>query len=253
MKRSSLLLFLLGTALLSWRPVECSTNVRIKDIARVEQVRNNQLIGYGLVVGLDGTGDKARTEFTTQSLANMIEKIGVTVDPSVIKVKNVAAVVVTATLPPFVRSGSRIDVTVSSIGDARSLQGGMLLMTPLKAANGLTYGVAQGPLSLGGYLGGGGGERLVKNHPTVGRIPAGALVEREVDFRFDQLSSLTLVLRDGDFTTAGNVAAAINRDLLFARAKAVDSRAIASGRFCLMLAPMVERMNATLLRLEESP
>ena len=226
MRKSLSMLFLSTALLLVTGRAEPSTNVRIKDIARVEQVRNNQLLGYGLVVGLDGTGDKERTQFTIQSLANLIERIGVTVDPSALKVKNVAAVCVTATLPPFVRSGSRIDVTVSSIGDAKSLQGGTLLMTPLNGANGLTYGVAQGAVSIGGFQGGGGGERLVKNHPTVGRIPGGALVEREVDFRFDDLTNLTFVLRNGDFTTARNVAAAINGFLKRPEARAVDARAI---------------------------
>ncbi len=154
---------------------------RLKDIAAVQGVRGNQLVGYGLVVGLDGTGDGTGATFTPQSVASMLQKFGVTVPPGALKLKNVAAVMVTATLPPFVKNGSAIDVTVSSLGDAKSLQGGTLLQTPLQAANNQVYAVAQGALSVGGFLAGGGaGGSVSKNFVTVGRIPGGALVEQDV-------------------------------------------------------------------------
>ena len=159
--------------------------VKIRDIAKVEGIRENQLYGYGLVVGLNGTGDKDQTKFTVQSLAMMLDRLDVAVDKSQIKVKNVAVVMVTATLPPFARAGQNIDVTVSSVGDAKSLEGGTLLMTPLVAANGQTFAVAQGPLSVGGGTAAAGGSSVTKNHPTVGRIPNGAIVEREVDYDMD--------------------------------------------------------------------
>ncbi len=187
--------------------------LRIKELAYVRGVRPNELIGYGLVVGLNGTGDKSGTKFTIQSLANMLTRMGVTVKASDIKVKNVAAVVVTAKLPPFAKRGTRIDVVVSSIGDASSLQGGTLLLTPLRGADGLVYAVAQGPVSVGGFsVGGAGGGRVQKNHPTVGRIPGGALVEREVPL-FLEDGALSIYLRRPDFTTAMRVAEAINRKM----------------------------------------
>jgi flagellar P-ring protein FlgI len=152
--------------------------VRIKDIAHVQGVRDNQLTGYGLVVGLTGTGDSDKTFFTAQSIAGMLKTFGITVSPSQLKVKNVAAVMVTATLPPFGKSGDTIDVTVSSLGDAKSLQGGTLVMTPLRAGNGATYAVAQGAVSIGGFSASGGGSSASKNFQTVGRVPNGALIER---------------------------------------------------------------------------
>ncbi|MGA1847553.1 flagellar basal body P-ring protein FlgI [Deferribacter abyssi] len=160
--------------------------VKIKDIARVNGIRDNQLIGYGLVVGLNGTGDKSGTQFTIQSLVNMLDRMGITVDKKKVKVKNVAAVMVTAKLPPFAKAGTRVDVTVSSIGDAKSLEGGTLLMTPLAGPDGKIYAVAQGPLSVGGLNVSAGGGGTVKNHPTVGRIPNGAMVEKEIPFSLDQ-------------------------------------------------------------------
>ncbi len=160
--------------------------VKLRDLAQVEGIRDNQLIGYGLVVGLNGSGDKNNTEFTVQSLVNMLDRMGITVSQNDVKVKNVAAVMVTAKLPPFAKSGNKIDITVSSIGDAKSLEGGTLLLTPLLAANGLTYAVAQGPLSVGGMNVSAAGAGVIKNHPTVGVIPNGATVEKEVDFALDQ-------------------------------------------------------------------
>lgn len=184
--------------------------VRIKDIANIKGVRTNQLVGYGLVVGLDGTGDDKKSNFTTQSIASMLEKMGVTVNPKEIKAENVAAVMVTADLPPFARAGARIDAIVSSIGDAENLQGGNLLMTPLKAADGNVYAVAQGPVNTGGFAAQGAGASVSKNFPTVGRLIEGATVEREVNFEFNTRTALTLNLQQPDFTTASRVTDAIN-------------------------------------------
>jgi flagellar P-ring protein precursor FlgI len=185
--------------------------VRIKDIADIKGVRQNQLVGYGLIVGLDGTGDSASAIFTIQSMASMLEKMGVTVKAEDIQVDNVAAVMVTTDLPPFARTGSRIDVLVSSIGDAENLQGGTLLFTPLKAADQQVYAVAQGPISTGGFaVGGASGSGVQKNFPTVGRVVNGALIEKEIPNNFNQKQSLTLTLHSPDFTTSSRVARAIN-------------------------------------------
>ncbi|MCK4985098.1 MAG: flagellar basal body P-ring protein FlgI, partial [Desulfobacterales bacterium] len=187
--------------------------VRIKDIADLKGVRQNQLVGYGLVVGLEGTGDSDDSLFTIQSLASLLEKMGVTVQTTDIEdVENVAAVMVTTDLPPFASLGSRIDVLVSSIGDAENLQGGTLLFTPLKAADGKVYAVAQGPVSTGGFaVSGNSGDQVQKNFRTVGRVVGGALVEKEIHSNFNQKDSLTLALHAPDFTTAARVAQAINR------------------------------------------
>lgn len=184
--------------------------VRIKDIARVDGVRNNQLTGYGLIIGLAGTGDSDKTIFTAQSISSMLKTFGVTVSPAQFKVKNVAAVMVTATLPPFIQPGNTLDVTVSSLGDAKSLQGGTLLMTPLKAANGAVYAVAQGPVSIGGFSVSAGGSSASKNFSTVGRVPSGALVEREVPTAITDGETLNMILQQPDFTTASRVSKAIN-------------------------------------------
>ncbi|MDH3882648.1 MAG: flagellar basal body P-ring protein FlgI [Desulfobacterales bacterium] len=187
--------------------------VRIKDIADIKGVRGNQLVGYGLVVGLEGTGDSDDSLFTIQSLASLLEKMGVTVQPADIEdVENVAAVMVTTDLPAFATLGSRIDVLVSSIGDAENLQGGTLLFTPLKAADSRVYAVAQGPVSTGGFaVSGNSGDQVQKNFPTVGRVVGGAMVEKEIHSNFNQKDSLTLALHKADFTTATRVAQAINR------------------------------------------
>lgn len=186
---------------------------RIKDIADIKGVRQNQLVGYGLVVGLKGTGDSDDALFTIQSLASLLEKMGVTVQPDdIADVENVAAVMVTTDLPAFASQGSRIDVLVSSIGDAENLQGGTLLFTPLKGADGSVYAVAQGPVSTGGFaVSGNSGDEVQKNFPTVGRVVGGALVEQEIHSNFNQKDSLTLALHEPDFTTASRVAQAINR------------------------------------------
>ncbi|MEK7747690.1 MAG: flagellar basal body P-ring protein FlgI [Nitrospirota bacterium] len=186
--------------------------VRIKDLADVAGVRSNAIIGYGLVVGLAGTGDKTGTLFTTQSLASMLTRMGITIDPSKVKVKNVAAVMVTAKLPPFAKPGARLDVTLSSLGDASTLQGGTLLITPLKGPDQVVYAVAQGEISVGGFVGG-EADKVQKNHPTVGRIPAGGIVERVVPNVFNEKETLSFMLRDPDFTTATRLADVINKQM----------------------------------------
>ena len=187
---------------------------RIKDIADIEGVRKNVLIGYGLVVGLAGTGDSANAiPFTRQTLINMLERMGVNSKAAVdtLKTKNVAAVMVTAELPPVSRQGSRIDVTVSSLGDAKSLEGGQLLATPLLAADGNTYAVAQGSLIIGGFTAEGAAGTVSKNHTTAGRIASGAVVEQETGFELSEMQRVRLILRNPDFTTALRMSEAINR------------------------------------------
>jgi flagellar P-ring protein FlgI len=196
---------------------------RIKDIANLEGVRENQLVGYGLVVGLNGSGDSASTQFTVQSLVNMMERLGLSVDRTKVKVDNVAAVIVIAQLPAFAKAGSNIDVLVSSIGDADSLAGGTLLMTPLKGSDSNIYAVAQGPLVVGALSFGGKAAKVQKNHPTVGRIPGGALVEREVCFALPEGEKLTYRLKKPDFTTVSRMAAAINTRFGAGTACSIDS------------------------------
>ena len=197
---------------------------RIKDIAAVKGIRSNQLFGYGLIIGLNGSGDKDGTTFTIQGLVNMLEKMGIRLQASDVKIKNVAAVMVNATLPPFARIGKKIDVVVSSIGDAKSLQGGTLLLTPLKGVDGKIYAIAQGPISVGGYsAGGAAGGGVTKNHPTVARISGGATVEREVPLSLKDKRELTIILNNADFITATRTADAINLRFGDGIAKAVDS------------------------------
>jgi flagellar P-ring protein precursor FlgI len=186
--------------------------VRIKDIVDIRGVRSNQLVGYGVVVGLDGTGDDDKSELMNRGLSRMLDHLGVSVRPEEIDSDNAAAVVVTADLPPFARSGSRIDVTVSALGDAENLQGGTLVLTPLRAADGRIYAVAQGAVSTGGFAAGGAAGSIQKNFPTVGRIPGGALVEGEVNAAFGG-DRLVLALKRPDFTTAIRTADAINAAL----------------------------------------
>jgi len=182
---------------------------RLKELVSLEGVRDNQLMGYGLVVGLAGTGDRRQTVFSAQSLTNLLERMGLTVDPTTIQVKNTAAVMVTGTLPPYSQAGSRIDVTVSALGDSPSLQGGVLLMTGLKGADGQVYAVAQGPLVLGGFQAGTGTNSQTQNHPTVGRVPNGAIVER-VAPSANITAHLRLQLQRADFVTAARVTEALN-------------------------------------------
>jgi flagellar P-ring protein precursor FlgI len=190
---------------------QASFAARIKDIAGLEGVRENQLVGYGLVVGLEGTGDGKKSRFTIQSMGSMLERLGMTINPKDITMGNVAAVMVTADLPPFAKPGTRIDVLVSSIGDAKTLYGGTLLFAPLKGADGNIYAVAQGPVSIGGFSAGGEGGRVQKNFPTVGRVVGGALIEREVPTSFSQKRMLVLGIRNPDFTTASRMVEAINQ------------------------------------------
>jgi flagellar P-ring protein FlgI len=204
--------------------------VLIRDVASVEGIRNNSLIGYGLVVGLKGSGDKQQTYFTIQTLASILQRMGVEIPPSVIQstvqVKNVAAVFVTASLPPFARPGMPLDVIVSSAGDARSLEGGLLLLTPLYAADGQVYAAAQGPLVVGGYSVGSGGNSKQVNHPTVGRIPNGGLIERDSALDLTKLQHLSLLLNEASFTTVEEVAAVINHELATPAANVIDSRRV---------------------------
>ena len=199
---------------------------RVKDIAQVQGVRDNQLVGYGLVVGLNKTGDRRQTIFSTQTLLNMLERMGITVASKDIRVENIAAVMVTGELSPFARAGTRIDCTVSSIGDARSLQGGMLVQTPMKAANGLVYAVAQGPVTIGGFTAGNAFSGVQVNHPTVGRIPSGAIVEKEVSIDLLHKDYLDLVLNENDFTTTNRLETGINQKLGGSLAKSLDGRTV---------------------------
>ncbi len=184
---------------------------RIKDIAALQSARDNQLIGYGLVIGLQGTGDSLRNSpFTEQSIRAMLENLGIATRGGQARAKNVAAVIVTANLPPFVKSGARIDVTVSSMGDAASLTGGTLVMTPLRAADGDIYAVAQGPVAVSGFSAQGDAEKLTQGVPTAGRVPNGAIVEREIEAAFGDTASLTLQLYNPDFSTAVRITDVIN-------------------------------------------
>ncbi len=203
----TLLFFFLNASLV------LATPIRIKDLVEFDGVRGNDLVGYGLVVGLNGTGDGIRNApFTEEIMSNILERLGVNVTGEQFRPKNVAAVFVTATLPPFSRAGSQIDITVSAIGDAKSLLGGTLIMTPLNAADGEIYAVAQGTIIAGGISAEGDGGSVTQGVPTAGVIPAGARVEREIDFELSSLSTLRLALRTPDFTTAGRIEQAINED-----------------------------------------
>ncbi len=200
--------------------------VRIRDLATVEGVRENSLVGYGLVVGLNGTGDRDQTIFTTQALSSVLQRLGVQIPPTGPRVKNIAAVLVTAKLPPFAAPGTSIDVSVSSIGDATSLNGGTLLVSPLRAVDGEIYATAQGPLALGGFSAGNSANAKQVNHPTSGRIPNGATVERNVSNVLSGRSALSLILREQDFSTAHAVETEINHEMMRPIARAVDARRI---------------------------
>ncbi len=200
---------------------------RVKDLADIRGVRSNPLIGYGIVVGLQGTGDSSSSLFANRSLAGLLAKLGIVIRADDLNVSNVAAVMVTADLPPFARVGEAIDITVSSIGDAKSLQGATLLATPLLAVDGEVYGLAQGPLTIGGFtLSGGAGDSVQQNHPTVGRIPRGAIVEREVGYEIEGQETVQLILHEKDFTTAARMADALNRTFNQPLAKARDAGTI---------------------------
>ena len=200
---------------------------RIKDLANVEGVRQNQLIGYGLVVGLNGTGDTLNNiPFTRQSLQAMLERLGVNIRGQQLRTGNVAAVMVTANLPPFGTQGTRIDVTVSALGDAKSLQGGTLLVTPLLGADGNVYAVSQGSVAIAGFQAEGDAAKIVRGVPTVGRIANGAIIEREIDFQLNRLKTVRLALRNADFTTAKRIAGAINDFMGSATAEPIDSSTV---------------------------
>ena len=226
----------LAAALLLLAPLSRAENAphlaRVKDVAAIEGIRDNQLVGYGLVVGLRGTGDSSQTVFPAQTLVSVLERMGITVpqtgsnSASNMQVKNMAAVFIVATLPPFSRPGYKVDITVSSAGDARSLEGGILLMTPLFGPDGQIYAQAQGALVLGGYMASSGGNTKQLNHPTTARIPGGALVERLAPFDLKQMHTVSIVLNDADFHTAERMAGAINRALGSERAHAADSRRV---------------------------
>jgi flagellar P-ring protein precursor FlgI len=217
----------LPTMALADGPPRGSATSRIKDLANIEGVRQNQLIGYGLVVGLNGTGDTLNNiPFTKQSLQAMLERLGVNVRGANMRTGNVAAVMVTANLPAFGTQGTRIDVTVSALGDAKSLQGGTLLVTPLLGADGNVYAVGQGSVAIGGFQAEGDAAKIVRGVPTVGRISNGAIIEREIDFAINRLNQVRLALRNADFTTAKRIAAAINDFIGVNTAEPLDSSTV---------------------------
>lgn len=208
---------------------------RIKDISSVGGVRGNPLVGYGLVVGLQGTGDDLKNGFTMATIANILSRQGLSMRDKTLKAKNIAAVMVTATLPPFAKSGGRIDVTIASIGDATSLSGGQLLITPLRAVDGEVYALAQGPLVLGGFSAGGANATMTKNQTNVAIIANGALVEREVKYDFSRNRKFTINLFQPDFTTATKLASTLANAV-----KGIEAQAIDSGTIVVKLAPLFE-------------
>ena len=242
---AGILLAGLSAALLGWPAA--AADVRVKDMARIQGVRDNELFGYGLIIGLNGTGDSTQTVFTVQSVVNMLQRLGVNVPRSQITVKNVAAVAVTAKLPPFAKPGTTVDVQVSSLGDATTLQGGVLLMTPLQAADGKVYAVAQGALSIGGFVASGGaaGNSVTKNHPTAGRIPNGAIIEREVPMSVIENQTLAMLLNNPDFTTAGRLAEVVNAAFNEGRARAEDAATVrVAVRPGEELVPLIARLES---------
>lgn len=215
-----------GAAYATHGPVSHGST-RIKDIVNIEGVRDNMLIGYGLVVGLNGTGDSLNNSpFTAQSIIGMLDRLGVNVRDDKLNTKNIAAVMVTATLPPFTNEGSRIDISISALGDAKSLQGGTLLVTPLLGADGQVYAVGQGPVAIAGFSAKGDSATVTQNIPTSGRISAGAIVEREIPFSMANMTSTRLGLRNPDFTTARRIASAINTYLKFPAAVAENPASV---------------------------
>ena len=214
-----------GVAFISTAHAEGAS--RIKDIVEFEGVRDNMLVGYGLVVGLNATGDSLNNSpFTQQSIIGMLERLGVNIRDESMNTKNIAAVMVTATLPPFTNQGSHIDVSVSTLGDSKSLQGGTLLVTPLMGADGQVYAVAQGPVSIAGFSAKGEAGSVTQNIPTTGRISAGAIVEREIPFALASMNTTHLGLRNPDLTTARRIAGAINDYLHFQAAEAVNPASV---------------------------
>ena len=227
---AALLSVLFTASLMHAEAVVSFKHARVKDVATVEGIRDNQLIGYGIVVGLHGTGDSSQTVFPLQTLISALQRMGVNLPQSSttssLRVQNMAAVFIAATLPPFAVPGNKLDVTVSSAGDARSLEGGLLLMSPLYGPDGQIYAQAQGPLVLGGYSVSSNGNTRALNHPTTGRIPSGAIVERTVPFDLSHMRRLFLLLNDPDFRTAEVMAGAVNKQLGRNIAHSIDSRRI---------------------------
>ena len=217
---------LAATATASDPPSSASREARIKDISSIEGIRDNQLVGYGIVVGLQGTGDSQQTTFPVQTLTSTLLRMGVSVPAASIRIQNLAAVFVAATLPPFAKPGTKLDITVSSAGDARSLEGGLLLMTPLYGADGKIYAQAQGPLVVGGYSVSVNGNVKQFNHPNTARVPLGAMVERGVPLELEGRKQFSLLLNDADFRSAEAMEKAINLELGRAAARVVDSRQI---------------------------
>jgi len=217
---------LIGTTTLVAAPASAQ-DVRLKDITRVQGVTNNQLVGYGLVTGLAGTGDSTSVAFTSKTIQNVLQTFGLSTTSQDVRTRNVAAVVVTASLPPFAHSGDNIDVTVSSIGDSSSLQGGTLIMTELKAANNLVYATAQGPMSVGGFSFGTGTDTVSKNHTAAGRIPQGAIIARDMVTNLQQdQSGFSYVLTSPDYKTAAHLAIALNKKFGGGTAHALDAETI---------------------------
>jgi len=212
-----------GALLLGALAVPAAAQVRVKDVVRIQGVRENSIYGYGIVMGLNGTGDRPTSSpFTPQTIANMLQRLGIALPPLTLNNKNAAAVIVTAKLPPFIKLGMTMDVTLSSLGDATTLQGGTLLLTPLQGPDGRVYALAQGPISVGGILASGpGGDSVQKNHPTVARIPQGAVVEREVPSALDP-TVVVLQLQQPDFSTAVRLAEVVNEAGLGSVARATD-------------------------------
>ena len=224
--RSKLLLALGLASICSSTYAYASRPVRVRDITEIQGIRGNQLIGYGLVVGLQGTGDRQQTFFTVQTLANMLQRLGVQIPVGTAVVKNVAAVMVTAELAPFSEAGMKMDITVSSVGDAKSLEGGVLLLTALHGTDGQVYAEAQGPLTTGGYTEGGQGQLRAVNFTTVARVPDGAIIERNVKVDLRGLRTVSFLLRQADFSTARDIAEAVNKSFGNPVAYASDSRHI---------------------------
>jgi flagellar P-ring protein precursor FlgI len=209
MRKSAIIHTLLLFALALSGPAPAHAAARLKELVTLEGIRDNQLIGYGLVVGLNKTGDRLQTVFSAQSLTNLLQRMGVSVPPDAIRVNNTASVMITATLPPFAQPGTRIDATAAAIGDASSLQGGLLLLSSLRASDGQVYAVVQGPVVTGGFVAGRSGTSATVNHPTVGRVPNGAIVER-VAPSVTPSQIVRLQLRNADFTTAARISEVIN-------------------------------------------
>jgi flagellar P-ring protein FlgI len=228
--QTGLLLFLCSLFVLAVQAQQINDrlSMRVKDIAEIEGVRGNQLIGYGLVIGLNRTGDKVQQNlYARQTLQNLLQRMGISTSVDTLRPENVATVLVTATLPPFARQGSKIDVVVSSIGDARSLQGGTLIVSPLKGVDGQIYAIAQGSVSIGGIAAGDAGNSVDVGHPTVGRVPNGGMVERTVAADLAANGMLTLVLRQDDFTTSARLSRAVNETFGAGTARSLDGRNIA--------------------------